>query len=109
MSSVNKQTDSTSAQQGNANDSRLLDQVIESQPIPPGAGTTPLAESDLFKKLLLLAECIQKDPNTGDLILQNGKARAILKANGEVRLEGVKIIQVANENLTINAAYIELN
>jgi hypothetical protein len=57
----------------------------------------------------MLLECIRIDPHSGDLILQRGQARLTLKESGVVRIHGRSIVHVAEEDITLYGAYIDLN
>jgi len=64
---------------------------------------------DLAKRLINLLRCIHIDSVTGDLILTKGRSRLTLRQNGEIRIQGRSVVQVADENITFSSAYIELN
>lgn len=63
---------------------------------------------DAFGKLLKLATMIELD-GSGTLTIRNGEARISLGSDGVVRVEGKKIIQMARQNIALDAAYIDLN
>jgi len=65
--------------------------------------------AELLDRLTKLANCIRIDPHSGDLILQRGESRLILKENGVVRIQARSIVQVAEEDITLYSAYIDLN
>lgn len=67
----------------------------------------PLPE-DAWGKLLKLATMIEFD-GSGTLTIRNGEARISLGSDGIVRVEGKKIIQTARQNISLDAAYIDLN
>ena len=67
----------------------------------------PLPE-DAWGKLLKLATMIEFD-GSGTLTICNGEARISLGSDGVVRVEGKKIIQMARQNIALDAAYIDLN
>ncbi|WP_432331962.1 hypothetical protein [Agrobacterium rosae] len=46
---------------------------------------------------------------SGTLTIRNGEARISLGSDGVVRVEGKKIIQMARQNIALDAAYIDLN
>jgi hypothetical protein len=56
-----------------------------------------------------LARMISVDPATGDLVLQNGEARLVLKRDGTIRVEGRRIVGMADETIALHAAIIDLN
>lgn len=71
--------------------------------------STIFKNAELLDRLIQLAECIRIDPHSGDLILQRGQARLTLKENGVVRVQARSIVQVAEEDITLYSAYIDLN
>jgi hypothetical protein len=81
----------------------------------PKTETTDILDLPLFQnaelldRLAKLANCIRIDPHSGDLILQRGESRLILKENGVVRIQARSIVQVAEEDITLYSAYIDLN
>lgn len=46
---------------------------------------------------------------TGDVVIENGKARIVLQSDGTIRLEGVRVIAAVEERIDMNAAIIRLN
>ncbi|MCZ7464824.1 hypothetical protein [Rhizobium rhizogenes] len=71
------------------------------------AEVLPLPE-DAWGKLLKLATMIEFD-GSGTLTIRNGEARISLGSDGIVKVEGKRIIQVARQNIALDAAYIDLN
>jgi len=65
--------------------------------------------TELASRLLSLLKCIHVDSVTGDLVLTKGLSCITLRQNGEIRIQGRSVVQVADENITLNSAYIELN
>lgn len=49
------------------------------------------------------------DPATGDVVVENGKARIVLQSDGTIRLEGVRLVAMVEERIDMNAAIIRLN
>jgi hypothetical protein len=68
-----------------------------------------LQNAELLDRLAKLLECIRIDPHSGDLILERGEARLTLKENGVLRIQARSIVQVAEEDITLYGAYIDLN
>ncbi|MGH1330274.1 MAG: hypothetical protein ACRBBK_05285 [Paracoccaceae bacterium] len=66
-------------------------------------------DADLLKRFLMLVERININPNTGALHLQNGKASIALYEDGEIRLHGTRIVQMSERDITLDAAWIDLN
>jgi hypothetical protein len=93
----------------------ILDQIVAdairvSDPVQSSVlALSILQNPEFLQKLLSLVKCVHEDPITGDLVLRNGKVRCVLKQNGTIRLEGLKIVQVAEQEIALNAAYIDLN
>lgn len=67
-----------------------------------------LAPQDL-SALAALAKLIKVDPETQDVTLQNGESRIILQRDGVIRIEGARIVQIAERDLAFKAATIDLN
>jgi hypothetical protein len=63
---------------------------------------------DSWSKLLRLAQMLEFDA-TGGLVVRNGKSRLLLRADGTIRIEGTRIVQTAERNISFDAATIELN
>lgn len=68
-----------------------------------------ILDTDRWSKLMALADMIEIDEATGSLEIRNGKARAVLRADGVVIVEGVRILQSAERDVAIQAAIIDLN
>lgn len=49
------------------------------------------------------------DALTSDVVIENGNARIVLQSDGTIRLEGVRIVAIADERIDLNAAVIRLN
>ena len=64
---------------------------------------------ELLDRLAKLAECIRIDPHSGDLILERGGARLALQEDGVVRIQARRIVEVADQDITLYGAYIDLN
>jgi hypothetical protein len=64
---------------------------------------------DILKRLLMLAERIDMDPNTGTLKITNGKSSITMRENGEIRVAGTSIVQTSEHDITLDAAWIDLN
>ncbi|WP_102225765.1 hypothetical protein [Acidimangrovimonas sediminis] len=78
-------------------DSRHLGR--DARPVPP----------DLMDRLLALAERIRVDPASGRLVIANGAARIVLCEDGTIRIEGRRIVEAAEEDIALSAAWIDLN
>ena len=72
------------------------------------AGNTRIA-SDAWTKLMQLADMLEINEAAGIITIRNGKSRIILRADGAVRIEGQSIVQSAERNIALDAAYIDLN
>ncbi len=59
--------------------------------------------------LAALARMVRVDAATGDLVIANGIARLVLKRDGTIRVEGVRIVGTADETIALRAAVIDLN
>ncbi len=59
--------------------------------------------------LATLSAMVRYDPASQSLCIQNGDARLILKKDGTVRAEGKRLVHVATEDISLNAAWIDLN
>lgn len=66
-------------------------------------------KDDVLQKLLLLAERIALDQQTGTLKITNGKSSITLRENGEIRVSGTSIVQTSERDITLDAAWIDLN
>ncbi len=77
--------------------------AAESTPI------VPLSFDADWDKLIELARLVQRDAATGDLVIRNGLSTIRLAEDGTIRLHGTRIIQVADENISLDAAFIDLN
>lgn len=64
---------------------------------------------DVLKRLLALAERIDLDENTGVLKINNGKASITLRNDGQIRIAGTSIVQTSEHDITLDAAWIDLN
>jgi hypothetical protein len=64
---------------------------------------------DVWAKLTALAQMIEIDSASGTLMIRNGKSRILLRKDGTVRIEGESIVQSAERNIALDAAYIDLN
>jgi hypothetical protein len=62
-----------------------------------------------WSKLIALAEMLEINSTAGTMTIRNGKARIVLRADGVITLEGEKIVQSAQRNIRLDAAYIDLN
>ncbi|AWN45501.1 hypothetical protein DK419_03515 [Methylobacterium terrae] len=75
-------------------------------PLDP-AETSPIGTPPA--DLAALARMVRIDAATGDLVIANGAARLVLKRDGTVRVEGVRIVGTADEAIALHAAVIDLN
>jgi hypothetical protein len=75
----------------------------------PAEDVSSAPSGEAMQSLLLLARLVRVDPATGDLVLQNGKAKIVLHADGTVRVQGARVVCSADETLTLDAAIIDLN
>ena len=69
----------------------------------------PAAVGDAWGKLLALAHMIEIDKASGTLTIRNGKSRILLRKDGTIRIEGESIVQSAQRNIALDAAFIDLN
>lgn len=67
------------------------------------------AEPDVMRRLLDLLERIRWDEGTGALELRNGAAAIRLEADGTIRVTGERVVAVADRDVTLNGAWIDLN
>ena len=67
------------------------------------------AEPDLLQKLMQIAAMIEIDSRTGRMSIRNGKASIELHADGTIRLRGTRIVQTSEKDITLDAAWIDLN
>lgn len=81
------------------------------RPDKPGELTALLqgTHPDVLTRLLDLLERIRWDESTGTLELRNGAAAIRLGADGTIRLSGERVIAVADRDVTLNGAWIDLN
>ncbi|MGO8147507.1 hypothetical protein AB9F42_32100 [Rhizobium leguminosarum] len=66
-------------------------------------------DADAWTKLMALVALIEIDQATGDMTIKNGKSSLTLRSNGRVTVQGVNISQVAERNISLEAATIDLN
>ncbi len=66
-------------------------------------------DTDLLSRLLLLLDRVQVDPASGTLSLVNGAARLDLHKDGRIRVAGSSITQISDRDITLHAAWIDLN
>jgi uncharacterized protein (DUF2345 family) len=64
---------------------------------------------DKWSKLMALADMIEINRASDSIEIRNGKSRIVLRADGTVRIEGERIVQTAEKNIVLDAAYIDLN
>lgn len=64
---------------------------------------------DILKRLLMLADRIEMDANTGTLKITNGKSSITMRDSGEIRVAGTSIVQTSEHDITLDAAWIDLN
>ena len=69
----------------------------------------PADAGDAWGKLLALANMIEIDKASGTLTIRNGKSRILLRKDGTIRIEGESIVQSAQRNIALDAAFIDLN
>ncbi|WP_342145474.1 hypothetical protein [Methylobacterium fujisawaense] len=62
-----------------------------------------------WEALSALSKLIRYDSLTKTLTVANGKARIVLDGNGVIWIEGKRVVQRADEDLSVNAAWIRLN
>lgn len=67
------------------------------------------SQPDLIERLLALLERMRIDEVTGDLEIRNGAASLILQSSGTVRVTGHRIVQDAERDIALIAAWIDLN
>lgn len=78
--------------------------------IRPPAGEAPVSSRDIpIEDLAVLARMVRVDPATGDLVLENGASRLVLKRDGTIRIQGRRVVGMADETIALHAAVIELN
>jgi hypothetical protein len=64
---------------------------------------------DVLHRLLALADRLKVDPNSGALKITNGKASISLAKDGQIRISGTSIVQSSEHDITLDAAWIDLN
>lgn len=64
---------------------------------------------DAWSTLMKLARMVRIDDATGTLTIVNGRSRIVLRADGEVRVEGRTLVQTAEGGIALSAAFIDLN
>lgn len=64
---------------------------------------------DILQKLLALLDRISWDEPRQRLSIRNGDAVIHLLADGTIRLEGTRIVQRADQDIALSAAWIDLN
>lgn len=52
---------------------------------------------------------IEIDQATGAMTIRNGKSSLALRSDGRVTVRGVRILQTAERNISLEAATIDLN
>ncbi|WP_405402614.1 hypothetical protein [Paracoccus sp. Ld10] len=65
--------------------------------------------TEMMQKLSALLERISWDEPRQRLSFRNGQAAIHLLADGTIRLEGMRIVQSADKDITLSAAWIDLN
>lgn len=68
-----------------------------------------LADAETLRRLTVLLERVSVNETTGDLVLTAGKAKITLSEDGTIRLDGARIVQDADQDVAIKAAWIDLN
>lgn len=68
-----------------------------------------VSNPDLVQRLVALLDRISLDAATGDLTIANGPARVTLALDGTVRIHGRRIVQDAEREIALSAAWIDLN
>ncbi|MEJ6391618.1 hypothetical protein V8J82_00030 [Gymnodinialimonas sp. 2305UL16-5] len=81
------------------------------RPIPSAEVETllSLADGDTLRKLALLLDRVMVNQATGDLTLKAGAAQITLSEDGTVRVTGARIVQDVDRDVSIRAAWIDLN
>ncbi|MCF1505972.1 hypothetical protein L0F51_19615 [Afifella sp. H1R] len=64
---------------------------------------------DFWSKIVALAEMIEIDQAAGTLSIRNGKSNVVLRSDGLVRVSGTRIVQSAERDIALDAAFIDLN
>lgn len=68
-----------------------------------------LADAETLRRVAVLLERVSVNETTGDLVLTAGKAKITLSEDGTIRLDGARIVQDADQDVAIKAAWIDLN
>lgn len=66
-------------------------------------------QMDMLQKLVALLDRINWDERRQRLSIRNGDAVIHLLADGTIRLEGKRIVQQADRDIALSAAWIDLN
>lgn len=64
---------------------------------------------EVVDRLLALAERVEINPDSGSLRISNGKASIALNEDGQIRISGTSIVQTSEHDITLDAAWIDLN
>ncbi|MDP9573315.1 UNVERIFIED_ORG: hypothetical protein J2W66_003817 [Agrobacterium larrymoorei] len=73
------------------------------------ASRQTLGDADAWGKMMALAAMIEIDQATGAMTIRNGKSSLTLRSDGRVTVRGVRILQTAERNISLEAATIDLN
>jgi hypothetical protein len=77
--------------------------------MPNRATFNDIADANVWRKLLALAKHVEIEEAGGAIVIRNGRAKIMLRDDGTIRIEGARIVQQAERNITLNAATIDLN
>lgn len=73
------------------------------------ASRQTLGDEDAWGKMMALAAMIEINQATGAMTIRNGKSSLVLRLDGRVTVRGVRILQTAERNISLEAPTIDLN
>ncbi|AGT09063.1 hypothetical protein [Paracoccus aminophilus] len=73
------------------------------------AASRPRLTDETLEKLAKLAEMIEISGPEGTLVIRNGASQIRLSADGTISVKGKRILQEAEKNVALRAAWIDLN
>lgn len=68
----------------------------------------PLSAAEIVRLRRILS-VIDVDVVSDTLRIETGKAKILLRPDGTIRIEGRRVVQIAQGSIVLNAAAIELN
>jgi hypothetical protein len=85
----------------------MLEELMTAEPV--SLFETTMAPDIIGHETPPAVALITQDQITKDLIIQNGLSKIVLKQDGTIRIEGVRIVNIVSESISLHAATIDLN